>query len=1074
MPCCRLSHCVRGCFTQRNYLQKEFPFMSKIVKLAFVFIFVIVMSGMAMAQSTTTGAIGGSVTNPNNELVAGAAITARNSETNKEDSATSDDQGRFRIVNLQPGLYTVTVNATGFGLFTQDRVVVEVGRVTELNAPLAIGPVSGAVEVTSEAPVINTSQQDFSTNVNQTSINELPINGRRWSNFALLTPGAVPDGAFGLISFRGVSGLLNNNTVDGGDNNQAFFSEERGRTRIPYVISQASIREFQVNTSNYSAEYGRAAGGVVNAVTKSGTNEFHGSAFFYDRDNKWGARNAFSFQTISTPSGNQVIGLKPKDRRLQYGGAIGGPIVKEKLFFFFSFDQQKQDFPAVAAPSSLTFFTITSSQQATLTSRGVTSAQRDAALAFLRGLTGTVPRRRDQYILLPKIDWQINPNNSFSATYNRLRAEAPAGIQSQAVVTRGIASFGDDFVNVDSLNLRLSSTISPTLLNEARFQYGRDNEFQLSQPPGPGEPTTGLNGRPPSVAIGGGGLTFGKPNFLERRAYPDEKRWQFADTVTYSMGNHTLKFGGDFNRVNDLLDNLFQEGGAYSYSNIVDFISDFAIPSGRRYSSFNQGFGPSAFRFSTSDYNFFVQDDFRVSPKLTVNLGLRYEYEKLPEPQIPNSLAPQTNQFPSDKNNFGPRFGFAYDLMGDGKTSIRGGYGIYYGRIINSTISNAITNTGSAQGQLQFTFLPATAGAPLYPNVVASAPTSTTRPDIVYFSSHMANPQIHQADLVFEREIAKNTVASASFLVSLGRRLPTFVDTNLAQATQATTYTVVGGELNGQVFSFPRFTVRPNANFGRMTEIRSSIKSEYEALVLQLNRRLSHGLQFQINYTRARATDTGQGSQTFTSPNVPLNPFNYSLEKGPADFDLKHRFVASVVWNPDFFSADNKVGRAIFNGFTIAPIVQVSSGRPNSAGVSGNAPACAAANNFCAGQALSAASSTGILGAGGANRFPIFGRNSFRFPKTFNVDLRVSRRFRITETMNFEVLGEAFNLFNRVNITNRGTTLYTATTATAANAPTLPLGTPILLVEPLFRVPSEAGNTVFRERQIQFAARFNF
>ncbi len=243
--------------------------MSKILKLAFVFTFVIAMSGIAMAQSTTTGAIGGSVTNPNHELVAGAAVTARNSETNKEDTATSDDQGRFRIVNLQPGLYTVTVNATGFGLFTQENLVVEVGRVTEVNAAVAIGPVSGSVEVTSEAPVINTSQQDFSTNVNQTSINELPINGRRWSNFALLTPGAVPDGAFGLISFRGVSGLLNNNTVDGGDNNQAFFSEERGRTRIPYVISQASIREFQVNTSNYSAEYGRAAGGVVNAVTKS-------------------------------------------------------------------------------------------------------------------------------------------------------------------------------------------------------------------------------------------------------------------------------------------------------------------------------------------------------------------------------------------------------------------------------------------------------------------------------------------------------------------------------------------------------------------------------------------------------------------------------------------------------------------------------------------------------------------------------------------------------------------------------------------------------------------------------------
>jgi carboxypeptidase family protein len=1058
--------------------------MSRIVRLSFLVFVMVATSAIVLAQSTVTGAIGGSVSNPNKEVVPGAAVTSRNAETNKEDSATTDDQGQFRIGNLQPGLYTVTVNAAGFGPFSREKVVVEVGRVTELEVPLSLGAVSETVEVTSEAPVINTSQQDFSTNVNQTSINELPINGRRWSNFALLTPGAVPDGAFGLISFRGVSGLLNNNTVDGGDNNQAFFSEERGRTRIPYVISQASIREFQVNTSNYSAEYGRAAGGVVNAVTKSGTNEFHGTAFFYDRDNKWGARNAFSFQTIATPTGNQIIGLKPTDRRLQYGGAIGGPIVKDKLFFFFSFDQQKQNFPAVAAPSSLTFFSLTSAQQATLTARGVTATQRDAGLSFLQSLTGEVPRRRDQTIYLPKVDWQINENNSLSVTYNRLRAASPAGIQSQAVVTRGIRSFGDDFVNVDSLNVRLSSTISPTLLNEGRFQYGRDNEFQLSQEPAPGEPTTGPGGRPPSVAIGSGGLTFGKPNFLERRSYPDEKRWQFADTMTYSMGNHTLKFGGDINRVSDLLDNLFQEGGAYSYNNIVDFLSDFAIPAGRCgtglntrcYSSFGQGFGPTAFKFNTTDYNFFVQDDVRVSSRLTVNVGLRYEFEQMPEPQIPNPLVPQTNAFPADKNNFGPRFGFAYDLKGDGKTSLRGGYGIYYGRIINSTISNAITNTGVSTGQLQFSFGPTQAGAPAlnYPNVLAGPLTSTSRPDIIFFSPNMANPQIHQADLVLEREVAKNTVASVSFLVSLGRRLPTFVDTNLTFNTQFTPYTVVGGDLNGQSFRFPRFTSRPNANFSRMTEIRSTIKSEYEALVLQLNRRFTNGLQFQVNYTFSKATDTGQESQTFTSPNVPLNPFDYSLEKGHANFDIPHRFVASVVWNPDFFEkSDNSVARAIFNDWTIAPIVQIASGRPNGAFISGNAPACTVAA-ICGGSALSATASTGIFGAGGANRFPLFQRNSFRFPKTVNVDLRLSRRFKFTETMNLEVLGEAFNLFNHVNVTNRGTSLYTVGTAAAGNAAGLPTGTPILTVDPLFLVPNEAGNTVFRERQIQFAVRFTF
>ncbi|MBV9959292.1 MAG: TonB-dependent receptor, partial [Acidobacteria bacterium] len=432
--------------------------MSKFFRLALVAVALCMMSMMAMAQSTVDGAIGGTVKDPNGALVPNATVTVKNEETNKEGTAMTDSEGRFRVVQLQPGSYSVTIDASGFGTFTQSKVIVEVGRVTSLDVPLAVSGVGGQqVEVTAEAPVINTTQQDFSTNINQTSINELPINGRRWSNFALLTPGAVPDGAFGLISFRGVSGLLNNNTVDGGDNNQAFFSEERGRTRIPYVISQASIREFQVNTSNYSAEYGRAAGGVVNAVTKSGTNEFHGQIFFYDRDNKWGARNAFSFLTVGTPPNTQVIGLKPTDRRLQFGGVVGGPIVKDKLFFFFSYDQQKQKFPAVAA-ETLGTYNLTAAQIATLNSRGVTAAQRAAALAFLVNETGTVPRNRDQYIVLPKIDWQINSSNTFSATYNRLRANSPAGVQSQAVVNRGITSFGDDFVNVDSFNARLTST----------------------------------------------------------------------------------------------------------------------------------------------------------------------------------------------------------------------------------------------------------------------------------------------------------------------------------------------------------------------------------------------------------------------------------------------------------------------------------------------------------------------------------------------------------------------------------------------------------------------------------------
>ena len=1058
----------------------------------------------AAAQSTTDGAIGGLVKDPNGAVVPNATVTVRNEGTNKESTTTSDDEGRFRVVQLQPGNYTVTIGVTGFAPFSQQNVVVEVGRVTSLDIPLSISGSTEQVEVTAEAPVINTTQQDFSNNINQTSINELPINGRRASNFVLLTPGVTAEGGFGLNSFRGVSGLLNNSTLDGGDNNNAFYGEERGRTRISYVVSQSSIREFQVNTSNYSAEYGRAAGAVINTVTKSGTNDFHGDLFEYYRNNRFGATNPFVTRPITGTS--QTERFKPTDIRHQFGGSVGGRIIRDKLFFFFTYDQQKRNFPGAAILQNQAFLTNTSATAPCNTAIGVnrtclrgrsatnatflTDANIDQATGFISSLLGEVPRSQDQRILFPKIDWIINSNNNFTASYNRMRSASPAGIQTQPTTFSGVASFGDDFVQADVFNARLTSTISPTVLNEARFQWGRDNLFAFSQEPTAGEAAllTGGLTRLPNVSLTSG-ISFGKATFLERVANPDEKRVQFADTMTMSRGNHTLRFGFDYNHVNDLLDNLQFEGGSYNYANVNDFIVDYlnarqngalrtagvlcatsARLAGKCYNSptgFTQGFGPTAFEFATNDYSFFVQDDWRATPRLTVNLGLRYEYEQLPEPQIPNSLPnlsgqligpEQTNRMPSDKNNFGPRFGLAYDLTGDGKTSIRGGYGIYYGRIINSTISNAITNTGVAEGQRSFNFNPANADSPIFPNVVAAAPTGgTTTPNIVAFSPNMKNPLIHQADLILEREIGRNTAVSISYLFSRGRNLPTFVDENLPAPIQQS-YTFTGGALDGQTITVPFFrrlatgNGRPDTRFGAITQIRSDIESKYDALVLQFNRRLTKGLQFQTHYTFSRAEDNGQNSQTFTFSQGRLDPFGEELDgEGRSNNDVPHRFVASAVWTPGapFGLENSRVGRAIFGGFTIAPIFVAQSGNPYTATFTGNLP-----TNLNA-------ISGGLTGSGGGSRIPAFERNSFRQDKLVNMDLRISRRFRFTETMNLELLAEGFNIFNRYQVTGVNAQAYNLSGTTL---------TPLAA----FGQVTSAGNSIYRERQVQFAVRFQF
>lgn len=1054
--------------------------MFRITALAFISL--VFGAGLVFAQSTTTGAINGRVTDPQGSVVPNATVVVTNVGTNVSVTGTTSGIGDFRIANLQPGTYRVEVNAGSFAPAKAENIIVEVGQSTLVNVPLTIGEATADVTVTAEAPAINTTDGANAININQTSINELPINGRRWSNFALLTPGTVPDGNFGLISFRGISGLLNNNTIDGGDNNQAFFSEERGRTRINYVISQSAIREFQVNTSNYSAEYGRSAGGVVNAVTKSGTNEFHGDVFYFNRNNRNGARNPLAFRTVLVPGGTTLVEAKPKDLRQQGGGTIGGPIVKDKLFFFFSFDRQRRNFPGIATFQNQNF--LNTPNRTLLTSRGLTSGQIDNTIAFLNSLAGENPRRGDQTLYLPKIDWIINDSNSFSLSWNRMRWESPNGVQTAPVVSRARSNWGDDFVEVDSINARLQSSFSANALNEFRFQYSRDFESQFGSPALPGEPKTALGGtRSPGVFITNG-FEFGTPNFLDRESFPNEKRWQFADSFSFGMGRHSIKFGGDINYIQEDIVNLFRGAGSYSYNNINDFIIDYVnfadgLPGsttcatssrtvGRCYTSqFQQGLGLKGLDFSTLDYNFFIQDDIRVSRKLTVNLGLRYEYINLPSPQLPNSstqvipfdgrtVAEATSSMPSDTNNFGPRIGFAYDIFGNGKTSFRGGYGIYYGRIQSSTIYNSLINTGNPNSQAAIALQPTDPASPIFPNILPESTVGTVGSAIQFFAKDFEAPRIHQFDFIFEHQIMKNTVVSVSYVGSLGRNLPTFFDLNnvlcsslplpfpsgSCQNGTDATFTLSGGPLDGQSFTVRQFARDPSIGNQARTRIQSTVKSEYNAAVFQANRRFSDGLQFQASYTYSKATDSNQNSATFTQTNSPFDILDSSFDVGPSNLDRRHKFVASVVWAPEFFK-DRNTGFAnlVLNGWSISPIFSDYSGARFTGTVSG----------------------TSLNRSFGGNLIPLIGRNSFELPALHNIDVRVSKRFKFRESMDLELLVEAFNVANRTQVSGVNGTLYnrsgSSTTLTFNNQ---------------FGTVTGAQSTLFREREIQFGARFHF
>jgi len=1077
-----------------------------------------------LAQTTTQGAIAGTVSDNTGAVLPNAVVKIVNDATNNESVLHSNATGDFTAHLLEPGTYTVVVNVTGFSTYRAKQVIVQVGQTTTLEVKLRPGAESSSVEVTAEAPVIDTSSPEFYSNINQEALNSLPINNRRWSALALMTPGVTVDtSGYGLISVRGISTILNNVMIDGADDNQAFFSEERGRTREAYSTSGSAVREFQVNAGVYPAEFGRAAGGVVNSVTKSGTNALHGQAYFYDRESNW---NAFQNQTVLTQNVNGTnvsTPLKPEDLRKIYGFTVGDALIKDKLFWIYTYDQHTHIFPmygvptkpanffqqpdvlgsagdtactntgympisGAGTPSGVTTANSTLDQQiCTLAARlsqsarttyGANVTYSDALTLYNNGINainadmGLIPRAGYQEINTPKIDWAINSKNHASFLYHRLRWDSPGGVQTTATGDYSFDSAGNDFVKLDYGVAKLISQITPSISNEVLYQYGRELNDETLQPITAYDTANLVNSTPGGIDGSGAndpyvqlyttiGLYIGAPYYSFRPAYPDERKWQIGDVLYYTKGRHNMKFGVDMVHNYDIENQSQYYEGKYTYStNLANYFADLyskgastgtcnstilsaatktgtantAIGAYPCYNTFLQDYGPSAFDLATMDQGYFGQDDWKVGPRLTLQAGLRYDYEALPAPYAAMTTATGSyvpfnglTNHPSDHSGFGPRIGFAYDVYGQGKTVLRGGYGIYVGRITNGNIGTALSSTGSplAQGSSSVTHSTGLASEPLFDYTFTSAQVSsagTVKPSAYYFDANLKTPKVQEFDLILQQEIGKGNVFALSYLGGLGRHLPNFLDVNLNPTTTMTQFTIsdttgLGPLPNGTVLNVPVYNSYGNtallgaaaANFQAITEYTSNINSSYNAMAVEFQNRSLHSVQFDVNYTWAHSLDYSQNASTAGNSNNWFDPYqNPRINYGNSTWDIKDRVVAYAVYNLPNFHV-NQALRYVTNDWKIDTTYQWQTGLPYTAGVS------ASSNGIV----------SGLNGSGSSSFIPQAGFNNYFQPDTMVDDLRVEKDVILHKGYRLELMGQAFNLANHQNVTALTSTAYT-------------------------------------------------
>jgi hypothetical protein len=1055
-------------------------------RTSLVILFILFAFTLSAAQDAATGAIHGTVVDPQNLRIPGASIAVVNLATGVRYSATSDAEGRFTIDLLPPGDYSARVFAWGMSPQVTPQLHVDVGAAAELEFRLTVAGTQEKVTVSGAPALVETQPAAVSTLLDERAIADLPLNGRRFSDLMLLSPGVTQDprgltsSTNGDLSFGGLRGFQNSFLVDGGDFNNAFFAQARGLYRAPYQFSNEVVQEFRVSSNSYGAELGRSGGAVVNVVTKSGSNHWHGTGLYYIRDSGFGAADAF-------------MTFKPHSRQQQGGGTIGGPIKKNKIFFFAGFDQHYFHVPDVVEFLNGTMQVVPQAGTGPYSPGDYEPSDQAlvfAAAAQLTALAGSYPAAQIGNASYAKLDINLTPRNQLAVRFNSSRYWGSNNVfldPASPVTYDSISDNGEETVSTETGSVSLISGLTPRLISHLRAQFSLDLRQSYTN-------TNNTLIKVNDIIDG-----IGRSNLLPRATR--EHRAQLAETVSFDTSRHSLKFGGDglVTWIYDFYPS--QQNGEYLFDPIkVDPFTFEPMEAGlpltplRAYAHsvpkyYLQNFGAASSNPNSNDYAAFAQDTIRVTDHLAVNLGVRWDLQTFTTAGlISNPLFPPSGKVPFKPENFGPRAGLAYSIGKSKPLVIRAGYGIFYVRIpqiYNSAIAmdNGITD---AQLFLNNSNYYDHQVFPTYPNPLVSCPiasascnvpagfTQGITNDVSAFAPNFVTPRVQQSSLTLEREVFNHTTIAVSYLHVHGEHLIRALDVNLPQPValnyplfDSTGSIFQGGYYTVDSFATWQFTQsltcpfppcinplgRPIAQLGAIDEFQSAASSIYNGATLSINRRLSHGTYLRLSYTYAHAIDDGQDALVAGSPATVQNSYNPNGERGPSVTDQRSRFVAAISVEPRPFHRGHELLGHILNDWKISSIVTAGSGRPVNASVSGDPNQDGNYEN---------------------DRLPGYSRNAFTGPDYVSTDLRLVRKIHVAQRYRLEFTADSFNLFNhdnqRVQITSDGLTAE-ATTFVPYSVYVNGVPSPAYYQQPQnFLKP----NAAFAPRQIQLGLKLIF